>query len=356
MNNKIILMAIATVLLMATTTAFTMDVNGGYDSQTATYADELQDGVQCVPDDGNFTIKVTDANANSNLVVFIDGNVMPKVWVSPWTPDTNGSYGLTTEAATWDGNVMTSNGGNGTSGATLNINVSSITDGLRRICILEDGNNGVGVDKTGTLIDNSTHCEWVGIKPDSTTHTNYAITHADGNGYCKTSVGNLAAFVGTIEDNTGYGRIEPSGANTFDISADSINFDTTIVWSNANKIEVTATQLVNQEAKLTFLKPEVHSSKFEVRKNDSACSTCSGITSNNGQIYFTTTGFSVYEVKDLPAGDSPGGGGTTFVPASIIGDLAGGDIVGAVGGINNLALIVIIGIVVVILIGAKVKK
>jgi hypothetical protein len=268
--RKAILLAIATILLMATATAAwnatTVDINGGRDSQTATAIDETEDGVQCVPDDGNFTIKIRTALpiATSVRVVFTGPSSDCNHCGSVTGVDGNG-IGLDT-----DGNVAL-DVFNGMADITV---AAPTTEGLHRLCVVD--NNG---------IDTNWVCEYVGIKPDST-YTKYTITNTDGNGFCKTT--DYSSFKGKIEDKTGYGRIEIAPEGSFDLSAD-ISFDSTITYDNENKFTVSGLGVVqDRPVKVTFLKPRFPSGQFEVRRNDSGCSICQNIKSSNGQVSFTT--------------------------------------------------------------------
>lgn len=333
MNKKVLLVTTTLLLLLvANASAFTMDINGGYDSQSATYASNLENGVICVPDDGNVTIKIMDANSCTSFVVLVNGSMLTTESISPWLGDNNAAYGV----GIYDDNAMTACGKtNGTSWGTINVKVPT-TEAYSNICV-QDSNS---------LAAKS--CEWVGVKPDST-YTGYTITNSDGNGFCKTT--SYSTFQGNITDSTGYGKIETNN-DSWDLSSD-LDFDSTIVWANANKVTVTATGLVGDNAKLTFLKPVIHSSRFEIRRNDSGCSSCSNIVSNNGQVSFTTTSFSTYEILDLPSGQT---GGTTYQPPGLIPSIDLPGIASTVGGIQNLAsIIVIIAIIVVLAVAGKKK-
>lgn len=334
--RKAILLAIATILLAANTAALTMDVNGGMDPTT--YQDELEDGVQCVADDGNVTITVTDANGCTALVLVIDGTPAAGSTYSPWPGDTNAHYG---EAAPYDDNVMTVCDANtdGIQGAVLNVNVPT-AEGLHYVCVVDDN--------FGAFAATATDCEWINVKPDST-YTGYTITNSDGNGFCKTTAAKYAAFEGKIEDSTGYGKIENPGTYTLDISAD-IDFDSGFTWS-ARKI--TSTILSNKYVKVTYLKPEISTANFEIRKNDSGCSTCNNVDSSNGQISFTTNTFSSYEVVEVAVGDEGRAGVYAYQPAAITAGIGG--IVQDVGT-TNIVLGIIVAIIVVVLVAAKAKK
>lgn len=342
MNKKIIPMAITAILILMSTNAFALsdtltwtavvDVNGVKDSQSATASGTTEDTVLCAPDDGNFIISVVDANAYTEIYVTFNGTRAATIGLE----DTNSGIITFDSDANVAANIHNADFGN----AVITV-AAPTSEGYYQLCVI-DANGYLAYGAANPRA----YCEWVGVKPDST-YTNYTMTNSDGNGFCMTI--NYAAFDGKIEDSTGYGRIETVFGNTYDLSGD-IDFDSTITWSNSNKVEVTTSALIGQITKLTFLKPEIHSSKFEVRRNDSACSICDGITSSNGTIFFTTGNFSVYEVLDLPAGDV-GAGGVVFQPTSII---AGGDIVAAVPG--GMSTIVIVLIIVAIVVIVKVKK
>jgi len=341
MRKEILLIAIATVLLMAGASAASdwrannaagvfIDVNGGHVDQSTAAANMTEDTIQCVPDDGNFTVRIQAAAPFTGIAVTFVGTVGTTI---PATYGHDGNNGRLVYLAAGDANFHTNIDGNGV------LNVAAPTAEGRYVMCVWDAN----ADS-----DANSYCENVGVKPDST-KTKYAITNADGNGFCQTD--NYAAFDGTITDSTGFGQIENATGQTLDISAD-IDFDSTIVWASDKKVTVTSSGLVNNPAKLTFLKPNVPEARFEIKKNGSGCSNCTLVESNNGQISFEIASFSSYEVVGIST--SAGTGATTgyaFQPASFA--------TGFVNTVQNLdpkMVIVAVGAIALIFIVIKIKK
>ena len=350
MHKNILAILAATLLLFAASaSALTIDINGGYDSQSATYASETETGSgtkHCVPDDGNFTIKISDTNACTAMIVTVDGEAIATTSYSSWTGDDNAHHDGTGD---WDDNVMspcTPGLVDGQTGVMVINMIAPTAEGLHEVCVADDN--------FAAFAHTASDCEWVSVKPDST-YTNYTITNTDANvGLCSTTAAVFAAFTGKIEDSTGYGRIETDRGETWDFSGD-IDFDAGIVWSNANKFGVTESTLTNQVAKVTFLKPSVATERFEVRRNDSGCGICTNIASNDGQVSFTTSSFSTYEVKEQPVGTGGNGGtpGTIFQQPTMsipgIDDLIS-------GGANINLIVVLLAIVGLVIVAAKMKK
>lgn len=348
MNWKNIVLATIVLLAMTSVSAASVgwtaniDINGINASagSKTTFSGTTTGGVLCGPDDRNISISIADINADSGVFVTFNDTIWTGVRFDANTDQT------VSGATNTDFNLVAV-------GATKVLRTAAYVavptaEKLYTVCVY-DINSCIGCTSNAIANYKRYYCETIGVRPDAT-YTGYTITNSDGNDFCVTS--NYSAFTGKIEDSTGYGRIETDRGETWDLSGD-IDYDAGIVWSNSNKFNVTLSQLVGQVSKVTFLKPNIHTAQFQIRRNDSGCSICDDIASNNGQISFTTTSFSTYEVVEAPSDGVTTGGGA-YQPASLIPDVSG--ILSGTGLNNTTAVIIIIIIVVVALLVIGKKK
>ncbi len=297
MDGKILLLAIAAILLTANAAAantwantpnMVVDVNGGYDNQTATAADQTEDGIQCVPDDGNFTVNIQYANPKTgiNVTYFAAAGGTTSVNIRGTMLDGNG---YSEAADTFHVNAL----GHGQFSVA-----APIAEGVYRMRVYD-----------ANAVDVNYYDEWIAVKPDST-YSEFTFSETgDSNDFCK--INNYSTFRGTISDDSGYGKLQTVEAITLDLSG-YIDFDTGIDLA-ANELKFNLSTLRPKKGKITCLRPGIRTTQYQIRRNDSGCSICGNEQSNNGQISFNTTSINdspvIYSAVELSTGDGGTGGG-----------------------------------------------
>lgn len=333
MDKKVFLAAIAVMAVFLASNAAAVnvwsnsaivDVNGAYASQSDASSATTENSVLCVADDGNFQVTIRDAHTYTGIGVTFYG-----------TTNVNNA-----KAVGLDGNGYKDSNDqnmhvNAAGSATFSV-AAPTTEGIYKMTVYDTN-----------AVDTNYYSEWVAVKPDST-YTEFTFKEAgtDANGFCK--IINYSTFDGTITDTAGYGQIKTIESNTIDLSGD-IDFDAGVNMNTQNKFTFNLSAFKDQKMQVTFKKPQVATSQFQVKRNDSGCSQCSAIESRDGTIVFNVASLNdsltTYEIAEVPVGGELPEGSGTFVPGSPL------------SGVNSgFVIFAIIAVVLLIVVAAKRKK